>query len=107
MWDFLGHLLSAGGVSTTLFVIAMAGFGFALRALWMQHEKTLSKLSETNATLLSTIDAMSKQLSELQEKRLADSVKFTERVIEHVNRMDRSLERMGASIETIHKVVQS
>ena len=107
MWDFLTNLLSAGGVSVTLFAVAIGGFALALRVLWIQHEKALAKLAETNAALIVSLDSMQKQIAELQEKRLADSVKFTERVIEHVNRMDRSLERMGASIETIHKVVHT
>lgn len=105
MWGFLEHFLSAAGVSATLFVAATAALGFALRAVWLQHERALTKLSDTNQELLKALDASRREMDELQEKRLADSVKFTERVIEHVNRLDRSMERLAASIDAIYKVV--
>ncbi len=108
MWKFLGEVLEQGGVVALLFAALGVGFATVVRALWLQNQKLHKQLSDERNRYTEQLERLSREhaaaLSAIQERRITEAKAVTERFMEHVQKMDRALDRIGASLSVLIEV---
>ena len=86
MWDFLGRVLTEGGLVAALFFIVLFFFGATVRVLWAQNQE------------------LHKKLEGLQEKRLNDALKMQESMFKHIVSVDEAMNRLSSSLDVLIKL---
>lgn len=97
MWDFFTKVLETGGLTALIFAIVCLGFGITVKTLWRQNQELHKQLEEARKEY-------SDALERIQEKRIAEAQAITERFIEHVQSLDRSLDRISNSLSVLIEV---
>jgi hypothetical protein len=98
MWEFLGDLLRSGDSVAILFTVTLAGCITTTRVLWNENQAINRQLRDTQ-------EQYRRELSVLQEKRVAEAQEVTREVVAHVESTKNSVDHIRSAMEVLTDVM--
>ena len=94
MWDFLSEVIKNLGVASAAAAATVILYAVTVRELWRKNLSLHQQLFDEASRCMHRLD-------ELQEKRVADAQRVTERVVHHVAEIDHAMEKLTAAVDAI------
>jgi predicted PurR-regulated permease PerM len=101
VWPFLTEMLRQGGTVAVLFSVLGGAALLTIRVLWAQHLRLTERMVEQNEQYLQRFEQLRQQLNELQERRVEETRNITTKVVEHVARVDHSMEKVATTLDVL------
>jgi hypothetical protein len=106
------QVLETGGVVAVIQVMVLLGGGIFIRWFWAENQRLHAKIEATledhagrmalnQSAHADHVAKLQTQYNALQERRVAEAQRVTEQVVQHVTNVDRTMEKLEASLDVL------
>lgn len=110
MWGLLAKALETGGTVALIFAFTIMGVVAVVTNLWGQNQGLQRELRDAHSRFTDAIQDIHREhmeaIAELHEKRTQEARAVLSDVVEHVRRVDRSMEKLSSSLETLVQILR-